>query len=296
MTSELATPRRDGLPAQVGIVGGTSQVGRVVIDQLLRSGVTVTAFSRQQGLSARLGLRWLLPEQRAEAAGISHWLSLAPAYALPDYLSVWQRIGAKRMVMLSSTTLLTKQASPRPADRALAQSLQEAEDALKRWSAETGADYTVLRPTLVYGYGRDKNVAEIARFIRRFGFFPLLGRADGLRQPVHVEDVAAAAITALVSPNASGQTYTISGGEALPYREMVERIFSALNRKPLLLTIPSVAFRSAIPVMRIVPRYRGWTAEMAERMNNDQSFSHAEAARDLGVTFRPFRPTAEDVR
>jgi len=294
MTPDSSTG--SALPAQIGIVGGTSQVGRVLIDRLLGSGVAVTAFSRQRGLSARPGLRWLRPEQCLDAGGISHWLSLAPAYALPEYVSAWGQIGASRLVMLSSTTLLTKQNSPSAADRALAQSLRDAEDAVKRWAGETGCAYTILRPTLVYGLGRDKNVAEIARFIRRFGFFPLLGKADGLRQPVHVEDVAAAALAALLSPAASGKTYTISGGEALPYREMIARIFLALKREPRLLTIPLAAFRTAIPLMRIVPRYRNWTAQMAERMNNNQSFSHGEAARDLGISFRPFRPTADDVR
>ncbi len=60
-----------------------------------------------------------------------------------------------------------------------------------------GVEWVILRPTLIYGHGRDKNITEIARFIRRFGFFPLLGKANGLRQPIHVEDVAEACFAAL---------------------------------------------------------------------------------------------------
>jgi nucleoside-diphosphate-sugar epimerase len=153
----------------------------------------------------------------------------------------------------------------------------------------------VLRPTLIYGLGRDKNIAEIARFIRRFGFFPLLGKAMGLRQPVHAEDVAGACVAALKAPLAVNRAYNISGGETLPYREMVRRVFAALQKRPRLLTIPLVVFRMAVACLRLFRRYRNWSAAMAERMNRDLVFDHAEAARDLGYAPRPFRLAPEDV-
>lgn len=130
----------------------------------------------------------------------------------------------------------------------------------------------VLRPTLIYGLGRDKNVAEIALFIRRFGFFPLLGKAMGLRQPVHAEDVAGACLAALASPLAANRAYNISGAETLPYREMVSRVFAALQKRPWLVTIPLVIFGMAVACLRFFPRYRHWSAAMAERMNRDLVF------------------------
>ncbi len=148
---------------------------------------------------------------------------------------------------------------------------------------------------MIYGRGRDKNLAEIARFIRRFGFFPLFGRAMGLRQPVHAEDVAAACAAALLSPGASHHAYNISGGETLPYRDMVERMFAALNRRPRLPTVPLTVFRFALACLRLVPRYRRWSPAMAERMNQDMAFDHAEAAADLGFSPRMFRLAPEDM-
>jgi nucleoside-diphosphate-sugar epimerase len=136
--------------------------------------------------------------------------------------------------------------------------------------------------------GKDKNIAEIAGFIHRFGFFPLLGDATGLRQPIHVEDVAAACLAALDSPTAANCAYNISGGETLPYREMVSRVFSAQQRRPCLVPIPLVAFRLAIRVLRVLPMCRQWSAAMVERMNRDLVFDHSDAERDLGLTFRPF--------
>jgi nucleoside-diphosphate-sugar epimerase len=153
----------------------------------------------------------------------------------------------------------------------------------------------ILRPTLIYGRGRDKNLTEIVRFVRRFGFFPLLGLAGGLRQPVHAEDVAAACVSALTSPVAANRTYNLSGGETLPYREMVRRVFATVGKLPHLVMIPRCMFRLAVTALRLLPWYQHWTMEMAERMNRDLVFDHADATRDLGFSPRPFVLWREDL-
>ena len=50
---------------------------------------------------------------------------------------------------------------------------------------------TIFRPTLIYGTGRDRSLAPIARFARRWRVLPLPVGARGLRQPVHaaVDDI-----------------------------------------------------------------------------------------------------------
>src|SRR3546814_18582512 len=83
---------------------------------------------------------------------------------------------------------------------------------------------------MIYGQGREKNSSVMARFIRRFAFFPLFGSAQGLRQPIHAEDVAAACVVALQAPGAANRAYNLSGGETLAYRALVARVFAALGR------------------------------------------------------------------
>jgi nucleoside-diphosphate-sugar epimerase len=155
------------------------------------------------------------------------------------------------------------------------------------WAQTHRVDWTILRPTLIYGFGQDKNVSEIARFIRRFGFFPLLGTAGGLRQPVHVHDVAKACLAALTVSTAN-RAYALSGGEVLTYRDMAERIFLALGRRLRIVTIPLWIFRGAVAAVRCLPRYRHWSAAMAERMNRNLVFDHSDAEKDLGFTPRRF--------
>jgi len=226
---------------------------------------------------------------------VSDWLCVAPIWVLPQYFSLLEAYGARRVVALSSTSRFTKDDSSDPEEQAIALRLADAEARVQAWAASHGVEWIILRPTLIYGLGRDKNIAEIARFVRRFGFFPLFGKANGLRQPLHAQDVAGACIATLGSPAAANRAYNLSGFDAIAYRDMVARIFSALGRPLRLLPVPLLAFRFAVAILRLVPRYRNWSSAMAERMNRDLVFDHGEAKRDFGFEPRAFVLSAEDV-
>lgn len=223
------------------------------------------------------------------------WICVAPIWVLPDYFSLIEACGARRVVALSSTSRFTKVGSGDTAENTIAAKLTDSEARVEAWAESHGIEWVILRPTLIYGLGRDKNISEIARFICRFGFFPVLGGAQGLRQPIHAEDVAVACVSALEAPEAVNRAYNISGGETLAYRDMVVCVFTALGRRPRLLTVPLWAFRLAVSVLRCLPRYRQWSAAMAERMNRDLVFDHSEAARDLGFKPRDLALAAEDL-
>jgi nucleoside-diphosphate-sugar epimerase len=214
---------------------------------------------------------------------------------VPDCLPLLDAHGARCLVALSSTSRFTKIGSSYSNERTLARRLAAAEEQVSAWAVRRNVACTILRPTLIYGSGRDRNIAEIAAFIRRFGFFPVLGSACGLRQPVHVEDVAAACAAALAAPAAVVRAYNISGSEVLPYREMVSRVFKALDRTERLVPVPLTAIRAGVALTQLLPRFRHWSPSMAERMNLDMVFDHSDAERDLRFRPRPFHLSARDV-
>lgn len=278
------------------MLGARSMVGEFLLPALVQSGWHVTAYSQRAVEPSREGVHWKrLSDLTPPGAPVPGWISLAPIAALPDHLDALRVHGARRVVAVSSTSRFTREGSSDEAEQALGRRFAESESRLQAWAEELGVEWVILRPTLIYGRGLDRNVTEIARFVRRYGFFPLLGGANGLRQPVHAQDVAAACLAALESAAAGNRAYNISGAERLPYREMVRRVFAARGRAPRMLRVPLWAFRLAIACLRLLPRYRGWTAAMAERMNQDLVFDHAEAARDLGFRPRGFQLSAQDV-
>ncbi|MHB8138215.1 MAG: NAD-dependent epimerase/dehydratase family protein [Smithellaceae bacterium] len=288
---------------RVGILGATSLVGQCLLPLLKQNGWKVRAFSRHPMSSDNPDIQWTqLPssidahrDPASESDKIDFWICVAPIWVLPDYFPMLEQCGARRVIAFSSTSRFTKGDSTDADEKITALKLKHAEDRLQSWGKDKSIDWVVLRPTLIYGLGQDKNIYEIVRLIRRFGFFPLLGQANGLRQPVHAEDLAAACLSALEKTDIVNWAYNLSGGETLRYREMINRVFAALGRRPRLIYVPGLFFRLAAAILRLFPRYRHWNMSMAERMNTDLVFDHADAARDLNFQPRKFQPSSKDL-
>jgi nucleoside-diphosphate-sugar epimerase len=255
------------------------------------------AFSRLPSRQDSAGIKWLRLEAAADPDGgpkplqpeIHNWISLLPIWTLEEHFGLLESYNLQRVVALSSTSRFTKEASPDPDERAVARRLAEGERRLARWAGEQRAATIILRPTLIYGYGRDQNISEIARFIRRFGFFPVCGAASGLRQPVHADDVAAACLAALETVPAGIRHYNLSGAEILTYRTMVSRVFAALGKRPVFLPLPLWVFRIATVCLNFLSPHGHSLYAMAKRMNHDLVFDHSAAQVDLKFFPRQFQ-------
>lgn len=281
----------------IGVIGASSLVGRCLLSLLKDQPFKVIAYSRGVNSSVADGIEWRHIDSlgvESEAA-IEFWICVAPISALSAYLDLLKARGAKRVVALSSTSRFSKDRSSDSEERVFARQLIEAEQHLQCWAEAADVDWVVLRPTLIYGLGRDKNISEIARLIRKFKFFPLLGKAQGLRQPIHAMDVAKACLSVLMTPKAWNKSYNISGGETLFYRDMVARVFAALQLKPWFLRLPMPLLRAGFVLLCLLPRYRDWSVAMIERMNWDLAFDHLEASNDFGFSPRPFLLASDDL-
>ncbi|SFO39519.1 NAD-dependent epimerase/dehydratase family protein [Nitrosospira briensis] len=285
------------------VTGATSIIGHYLLPRLMNAGYEVHAISRggeKNPATTGNTLIWhqadiIHPEQLpgVKARALIH---LAPLWLLPKLLPVLNTCRIKRVIGFGSTSLFSKANSPDPCERELTVRFSKAEEAIRHHCGIAQTNWTVFRPTLVYDGVRDKNIKRIASFIRRYGFFPLVGEAAGLRQPVHADDLAEACLLALEQPATFNRAYNLSGGETLTYRQMVERIFSSLGKPARFIILPPWMFRAAIRAMTFLPGKRGMTPEMATRMNADLCFKHADATRDFGFLPRPFLPHAKTCR
>lgn len=276
------------------VFGGSGQVGAALLARLAVAGWEVLAVSRQPRGPGGARLRWV-------QGGLDAPLSLPRAFDAVfscgplDLFSSWygrSGIECGRVLAFGSTSMHAKRDAADASERALAARLRAAEERLFRETAARGAAATVLRPTLVYGAGRDQSLTRIAALASRAGFFVLPRGAAGLRQPVHVEDLAAAALSAVDSVACRGSGYDLPGGETLPYREMVARTLAALSPQPRLLEVPGPLFRLALAAGRAGGRLRGMPPGAVARMREDLVFDPAPARRDFGYAPRSFRPTA----
>ena len=82
-----------------------------------------------------------------------------------------------------------------------------------------GLDWTILRPTMIYGDAGDRNLSRLLIRLSRAPVLPVPAVGGCLHQPVHVADVAGAMLAALECPAAAGTQYTVAGPEPLPFAD-----------------------------------------------------------------------------
>ena len=276
------------------VIGGTSQIGDFLLPELVARGFDIYGFTRKGEHGLNPGVTWFTKDifeedyPEVEFDTIIHLAYLPHLPVLLSHYNETTRIS--RVIGFGSTSRFTKAQSADPKEQQTAAHLEQAEKQIAAWCDSHGAAWTIFRPTLIYGRGRDKNVTTIRRFIRRFRFFPLVAGGGGLRQPVHAKDLAAAVMQSLNEPATYGKCYNLSGGETLSYRAMVARIFQSMGKRTRIISIPLPLLRCALSIVRRFKSYRHLRLEMATRMLQDLVFSNEEATRDFGykpVTFRP---------
>ena len=273
------------------IFGATGPVGRAVLARLRGSAARVFAVSRSAPPAAAAPLLWIRGDLSGAVApppeAIDVILSLGPLDAFAVWFGQHAPAGVRRVVALSSMSAQSKQASTDPAERELALRLTAAEQRLADAAQARGVAWTVLRPTLIYGDGRDRSLAPIARFMRRWRVAPIPVGAVGLRQPLHVDDLAAAVLAASDSDAAVGRIYPLGGGERLRFVDLVRRLRREIPGFVLPVPVPLLALRLA------QRSGAAFTAAAIARLRVALVADNAAAARDLGHAPRAF--AARDV-
>jgi nucleoside-diphosphate-sugar epimerase len=197
------------------------------------------------------------------------------------------------VLAFGSTSAAVKQDSGDPSERDLARRLAQGERTVFEAAAARGAAATLLRPTLVYGAGRDRTIARMARTALRWGVLPIPAGATGLRQPVHVDDLAQAAVAALAAAATHGRGYDLPGGETLAFRAMAARTLAALPRRARLLELPAPLFRLAAGLAGLPGGGAGSVGAAAiARLREDLVFDAAPARQAFGYAPRGFDATA----
>ncbi|MEM7018063.1 MAG: NAD-dependent epimerase/dehydratase family protein [Pseudomonadota bacterium] len=279
------------------VAGASNQIGYFLLPRLSQAGHQVIALSRQQHQDEYVDIEWVQLDLHAATPLVPEtdaWVHAGPLHLLPSILrKLPEGRCPQRVIAFSSTSRLSKVDSQDSAETLIAQQLASAEAELRAICDERDIAWTVFRPTLIYGCGRDANVTFIANFIKRFGFFPLVGKGQGLRQPVHADDLAIACTQALDRVKTYGQTYALSGGQTLSYRAMVRMIFQALGHRSRTLPVPLFLFNVALQIVRLLPRYRQLSPAMLTRMNQDLCFPHETATLDFDYQPRTFQPVFE---
>ncbi len=194
-------------------------------------------------------------------------------------LAAAARAGVRRWVQISSMSAHPGNASVYGATKFAAEEAVRASD----------CDWTVLRPSLVYGPRRRGIFFKLVRQLASLPVIPLPGGGRFPLRPVHEEDLAGAVVAALDRPQAVGQVYMLGGPEDWTYREFIQETLEELGRRTGLLDVPMALCRMGAMVGEVLLEEPPLTTDNLEGLEKAVAVDPDPARRDLGFNPRPYR-------
>jgi nucleoside-diphosphate-sugar epimerase len=274
---------------KVFVTGATGFTGSRTVPLLLEKGWEVHCLYRESSNRSYLPqpeIHWHLgnledQQQLTECMQGSQTLvniaSLGFGHAEP-IVKAAQTAGIERAIFISTTAIFTKLNSRSKNTRLAAEFTIQNSDLA----------YTILRPTMIYGSQRDRNMYRLIRWLQRIPLIPIFGKGNHLQQPVFVDDVANAILMCLDQPKTIGKSYNIAGQKALTYNEVIDTVAAGIDRKILRIYLPDnlvVKFLRLLEKMKLPFPIK---AEQVKRLNENKDFAYEEASLDFGYQPRSF--------
>jgi uncharacterized protein YbjT (DUF2867 family) len=272
---------------KVLLTGATGLLGGVLLGQLLGRGHEIRCLLRHESPNAsRLdpsevdvfrGDAGSVRDLGRALAGTDALVHVAGIEHAPAIVEAARSVGVARLVMVGSTSAHSSfefRSGPK----------RRMEGVVKN----SGLDWTIARPAMIYGTERDKNVHRLLRFLDRSPVFPIFGPGTNLWQPVYHEDCARGVCEALIRPVAVRRSYDLPGAAPLPYSTLVETAARALGRNPRLVRLPLEPIRRALLLAEKLRVPLPVNSEQVLRLREDKAYPYDDAQKDLDYAPRPF--------
>ena len=272
------------------VTGGSGFLGGYVLREAAERGHQTVALARSQTAAAAvtaLGARPVsgdLNDARSlvnafTSAGCDVLVNLASlgfGHA-PAIIGAAERAGIKRAVFVSTTAVTTS----------LEASSKQVRLAAERGIRESSLDWTILRPTMIYGDPGDRNLSRLLLLLRRAPVLPVPAGAH-LQQPVHAGDVADAVLAAAGRPEAALHSYDVAGPEPLTFTELLRTAARAVASRTRFVPVPVFPIIAAARGYELLSRNPRIRAEQIRRLAEDKAFAIDDAIRDLDYGPRSF--------
>lgn len=215
------------------VTGGTGFIGCRVLEQVRVRGLEASCLARSPGAPSE-GLTWVegdlldADSYRAALEGcrvVLHMAALTGKARPAEHervnvegtralLDAAKAAGVERFVFVSTIAVRYPEKKAYPYARA-----KEAAEALVKAS---GLDFTILRPTIVFGEG-SPIYASLAG-LAKAPVTPLFGDGRTCLQPILHDDVAAALVDAIDDPQARGATIDLGGPDQLTFDALMQKL------------------------------------------------------------------------
>ncbi len=142
---------------------------------------------------------------------------------------------------------------------------------------------TILRPTMIYGDLKDRNVSQFIKMIDKIRIMPVINNGRSLIQPVYASDLGTAYYKVLMNPiQTMNKQYNLSGEKQVEMIDFLKLISKQLNKKTFFIYVPLSLGVLIAKIIKLVTFNKINYIEKVQRMGEDRNYSHENAITDFG--------------
>jgi nucleoside-diphosphate-sugar epimerase len=163
------------------------------------------------------------------------------------------KAGVKRFIYLSSIKVngeetapgqsYSEESTPAPIDP-YGMSKWEAELGLEKVCAQTGMEFVIIRPSLVYGPGVKANFQKLMGLVVKGWPLPL-GAVDNQRSMLALDNLVSFIAEVTSNPLAANQCFLLSDGDDVSTTRLLKLLAKGMGKSSLLIPIPVFILRTA---------------------------------------------------
>ncbi len=247
---------------KVSVFGGTGFVGRYIIKELIHQGMIPRLLVRRGSESKITSTSEIvtgrIENQNAVTETIdgteaviynigiirecsSKGVTFATLHlqGVKSCIEIAHKLGVKRFILMSAN-------GAKPDGTGYQKTKWKAEELLK----ESSLEWTILRPSLIFGYSGDNGSSEFCTQIRDDmlslpipapmfykGLSPINAGSFSL-SPIHVKNVAEFFVTAINQKESIGKVYILGGSETITWKKIIHKIARASGKPTWKVPVP----------------------------------------------------------
>lgn len=289
----------------ITVIGGSGFLGRYVVRRLAQKGYRIKVLCRDTVVGQSLKPMGDVGQIAIEYADITSADTLKAkfkgSYAIINLVGILYESGQQtfKSVQTAGLELIAEEAKRSHVKRLIhvsalgvdqcesshyARSKMAGENALRKIFPKA----TILRPSVMFG-PEDNFFNKFAQMTSYSPALPSIGGGHMKFQPIYVDDVAHAIVSALEDPKSQGQLYELGGPEVINFSHLLRYITFCINRSRYLISVPFLVARLLGRIAQLLPK-PPLTADQVQLLKHDNIVSQsALTIQHLGITPASFR-------
>lgn len=194
----------------------------------------------------------------------------------------------KNLILVSSTSIYSKYYKT--------STLKEAEKEYIKLLEKHNKKYVFIRPTMIYGTPKDKNISVFIRWFLKYPIFPIVNHGKADIQPVYRYDLAEAYYLILTNfNNLKQKEYVVSGKEKMTLYEMFTKIIVLSGRKTKLINIPFSFANFLVHSIYFLSFTKIDFREKLYRLTENRAYSCESISKELGYAPHSFEENVKNL-